>query len=513
VPPIAGIPYEEALKILERRREELEQLPGVGSVGMGDKGIVVETDNPAVVPKEIEGLPIETRRFVVEWGDYSSHTLSERPCAAGEQTPCALASGAIPSSPSLDQCQDKDKIIAPASGKTGTQELVEPVQGEAIERVGLVQRWDPLGTPRTTDAAAAFMTSNVRPARRLEGLPPGMTFTGRTTIPSKGDAVTMVSAACHKNCQDGNPANDVHLVPLTVGDVNINITTNIASETACDGGGTRTYAGQMKTTISDLDPNICYLPGDSGAPIVNQAGDMIGMHHIVTFSGSVPPSCIRTGRATLTDAMKKRMGFDDWFGSQTLPNISFGIFRPGATANNWILDRGDGVVDTCGTGVYSDQCYTFGRAPFLPVTGKWIPGGKVKIGMYSNDPVPAGTGEWYLDFNGDGIFTDCTVDRCYAWGGPGFVPVVGDWNGGGRSKIGVFYTGGGSGAGAWYLDYNGDGVFQGCNIDRCYVFGGPGRRYSSPVECSRDDCQLRATLTLALSCASRRGSNVLKDFR
>jgi len=58
-PPIAGIPYEEALAILERHREEIMRLPGVQSVGMGNGGIVVETDNPAVLPLEIEGLPIK----------------------------------------------------------------------------------------------------------------------------------------------------------------------------------------------------------------------------------------------------------------------------------------------------------------------------------------------------------------------------------------------------------------------------------------------------------------------
>lgn len=59
VPPIAGIPYEEALAILERHRAELMQLPGVEAVGMGVEGIVVETENPAVLPLDVEGLPIK----------------------------------------------------------------------------------------------------------------------------------------------------------------------------------------------------------------------------------------------------------------------------------------------------------------------------------------------------------------------------------------------------------------------------------------------------------------------
>ncbi len=32
--------------------------------------------------------------------------------------------------------------------------------------------------------------------------------------------------------------------------------------------------------------------------------------------------------------------------------------------------------------------------------------------------------------------------------------------------------------GTWYLDYNGNTVFEGCNIDRCFAFGGdPGDLY------------------------------------
>jgi hypothetical protein len=49
-PPIEGIPYEEALGILERHKKELLQLPGVTGVGLSAKGILVLTDNPVLVP-------------------------------------------------------------------------------------------------------------------------------------------------------------------------------------------------------------------------------------------------------------------------------------------------------------------------------------------------------------------------------------------------------------------------------------------------------------------------------
>lgn len=57
-PPIAGIPYEKALEIHYRHVDELSKLPGVDSVGLRRDGIHVSTSNPAVVPSEVEGLPI-----------------------------------------------------------------------------------------------------------------------------------------------------------------------------------------------------------------------------------------------------------------------------------------------------------------------------------------------------------------------------------------------------------------------------------------------------------------------
>lgn len=36
------------------------QLAGVNSVGLGEEGILVFTSNPALVPQEVEGLPVKT---------------------------------------------------------------------------------------------------------------------------------------------------------------------------------------------------------------------------------------------------------------------------------------------------------------------------------------------------------------------------------------------------------------------------------------------------------------------
>ena len=83
--------------------------------------------------------------------------------------------------------------------------------------------------------------------------------------------------------------------------------------------------------------------------------------------------------------------------------------------------------------------------------------GPDNIGVYQN-------GSWYLDMNGDGVFN--TGDFVYSFGLPGWTSVTGDWDGDGKKEIGVYKDG------AWYLDMNGDGVFN--TGDSVYSFGLPG---------------------------------------
>jgi hypothetical protein len=77
-------------------------------------------------------------------------------------------------------------------------------------------------------------------------------------------------------------------------------------------------------------------------------------------------------------------------------------------------------------------------------------------------------GFWFLDTNGNRVFDGCGVDRCINFGMPGDLPIVGDWNGSGNKKVGVFRDG------IWYLDSNGNGQFDGCGVDGCLNFGTTG---------------------------------------
>ena len=98
----------------------------------------------------------------------------------------------------------------------------------------------------------------------------------------------------------------------------------------------------------------------------------------------------------------------------------------------------------------------------IPVAGDWTGTGIAKIGVYRQ-------GQWFLDKNGNGIWDGCGVDTCIdSFGLPADIPVAGDWTGTGIAKIGVYRQG------QWLLDKNGNGIWDGCGVDTCIdSFGFP----------------------------------------
>jgi hypothetical protein len=146
----------------------------------------------------------------------------------------------------------------------------------------------------------------------------------------------------------------------------------------------------------------------------------------------------------------------DWNGDGT---TNIGVFRSGA----WYIDsNGNGTWDP---GVdKAIPVHSFGNPNDIPITGDWNGDGKTNIGIFRK-------GAWYLDFNGNGKW-DPGVDKEYSAGSFGLwddLPVTGDWNGDGKTNIGVFRNG------AWYLDFNGNGLWD-KNVDTTiplYSFGNP----------------------------------------
>ena len=144
----------------------------------------------------------------------------------------------------------------------------------------------------------------------------------------------------------------------------------------------------------------------------------------------------------------------DWNGDG---RTKVGIYYQGV----WILDtNGDGTFNA-GDKYYTTFSYAAGDKP---VVGDWNYDGKTKIGVYR-------AGFWVLDFNGNGTYDGVGAggDKFYGFGGnAGEVPLVGDWNGDGRSKIGFYLNG------FWALDNNGNGSFDGTGPggDRFLAYGG-----------------------------------------
>ncbi len=128
----------------------------------------------------------------------------------------------------------------------------------------------------------------------------------------------------------------------------------------------------------------------------------------------------------------------------------------------WLLDyNGNGVWD----GPSIDKQIYFGGPGYTPYVGDWNGSGTSKIAVYRD-------GTRLIDSNGNLAWDDPVADRSIYFGGPGYTPVLGDWNGSGTTKLGVHLNG------TWLLDFNGNFTWDGLATDKLLYFGGPG---STPV--------------------------------
>jgi PKD repeat protein/FtsP/CotA-like multicopper oxidase with cupredoxin domain len=134
-----------------------------------------------------------------------------------------------------------------------------------------------------------------------------------------------------------------------------------------------------------------------------------------------------------------------------------GVFRP--STHSFYLDaNGNGIWN----GTVIDKAYGFGISTDLPVSGDWNHDGTTDIGVFRPS-----THAFYLDANGNGIWDGTVVDKAYTFGMSTDLPVSGDWNHDGTTEIGVFRPS----THSFYLDANGNGIWDGTVIDKAYNFG------------------------------------------
>src|SRR5512137_545854 len=85
--------------------------------------------------------------------------------------------------------------------------------------------------------------------------------------------------------------------------------------------------------------------------------------------------------------------------------------------------------------------------------------GTSKFGVFRN-------GYWYVDWNGNGAWDGVDAQHVgYFGANPGDIPIIGDWDGTGTSKFGVFRNG------YWYVDWNGNGAWDTVDSQHVGYFG------------------------------------------
>jgi hypothetical protein len=190
------------------------------------------------------------------------------------------------------------------------------------------------------------------------------------------------------------------------------------------------------------------------------------------FPGSAPSCAYGAGAAAAVAATGKVAPIGTAAASQA-NGAGLGIFRP---ASGYFL------TDPTGTGQYIAGDTTVStfippggiQAGDVPVSGDWTGSGHTRVGFFRPS-----VGQWYVDLNGNGTWDGLSGgDIMYTFGGimpsgtpgttgyiPGDVPIVGDWQGGGVSCIGVFRYGY-----YWILDTNCNGQYDGG--DNAFAFGG-----------------------------------------
>ena len=121
-----------------------------------------------------------------------------------------------------------------------------------------------------------------------------------------------------------------------------------------------------------------------------------------------------------------------------------GVYDP--STSRWYLDSNENNIPN----EAADAVYQFGNAGTdKPIVGDWTGDGKTKIGVWR-----ASDGSFTLDMNGNGIW-DSGTDKWFQVTLPfsssdTYYPVAGDWNGDGKAQIGFFD----STTHTWYLDQN-----------------------------------------------------------
>lgn len=139
------------------------------------------------------------------------------------------------------------------------------------------------------------------------------------------------------------------------------------------------------------------------------------------------------------------------------PTQQFGTFRP--SSGQFFMSSSRAFVKDAAVLTYTTLSWSNVSGPdAIPVVGDWDNTGRPRLGLFRKN-----TGTWYLDMNGDDLYT-AGVDKVVNGFGANGYPIVGDWDNTGNVRLGFF-------ANSWfYMDINGDNIFT-YGVDLFKPFG------------------------------------------